>query len=340
MDQEPEKKPDSDASLETPSTFIENQDQNNVAQAPGSNTSQVVPDPSQTQAPQPPKNNRLKTFSARVRKSINIYLLGFGLLIIIALIITYVAYQKNQQSSTQNTTDNGQQINDEVLEQLRNADVKIGDPKQILTVDANAVFGGTVLIKGNFEVAGQLRAEGPINASGANIAGTGTFQNVQTNGLQLAGNGQVQGNLTVQSSLSVSGSVNIGGTLSAGRLNIQSLEIAGDIVVGRHIDASGGNPSKSDGGALGGGGTSSVSGTDTAGTVNINTGSGPSAGCFITVNFTQKFNSTPHVVISPVGSGGSGISYYVNRSNSNFSICSSSNPPAGTNMVFDYIVID
>lgn len=340
MDPEQTKnKEDESASLETPSTLVEDQT-TSVVEAPGELDGDVKPSPTDPNPAKAARPGRLKSFGAKLRQTINIYLLTFGLLIFIALIITYVAYEKNSQSGGLDPDQSSEEINDDILNQLRNTDVTVGDPKQILTVDANAVFAGTVLIRGGFEVAGQIKSEGQLSASGLNVSGTGTFQNVQTAGLQVAGNGQIQGNLSVQNSLSVSGSVNIGGTLSAGRLNIQSLEIAGDIIIGRHIDASGGNPSKSDGNALGGGGTSSISGTDTAGTVNINTGSGPPAGCFITVNFTQKFNSTPHVVITPVGSGGAGINYYVNRTASNFSICTTSGAPAGTNIVFDYIAID
>ncbi len=342
MDTGQNNKPEDDknSSLETTSTIVEEIKAENQVKTPESLDAQDQSPKKETEPPLANEGNKVQKFFSNKLRYINVYFLGFIFLLIIALIVTYVAYEKNQQSSSQKDPTASSEINDEVLDQLRNADVRIGDPKQILTVDANAVFGGTVLIKGNFEVAGQIKSEGPLNASSINVGGNGTFQNVQANGLQLAGNGQIQGNLSIQNSLSVSGSVNIGGTLSAGKLNIQSLEIAGDLVVGRHIDASGGNPSKSDGSALGGGGTSSVSGTDTAGSVNINTGSSPPAGCFITVNFTQKFNSTPHVVITPVGSAGGGINYYVNRSSNNFSICTSSPAPAGQNFGFDYIVID
>ena len=101
----------------------------------------------------------------------------------------------------------------------------------------------------------------------------------------------------------------------------------------------GGTPGKTDGTALGGGGTASISGTDTAGTVNINTGGGTVAGCFVTIGFTQNFSS-PHVVITPVGSAAAGINYYINRTNSGFSICTTNAAPVGQSFAFDYVVID
>lgn len=271
---------------------------------------------------------------------LNIYLLIFILLVVVAGFITYIAYQKSQQgsgSSDSNVSTQG--ISEDVLRQLKNTDVTVGQPKQILSVEANAVFAGTVLVRGDFESAGQIKAGGALSASAVNVSGSGTFQTLQASKLQLAGDGQIQGNLNVQNSLSVSGSGNFGGTLSANKLSIQSLELAGDLLISKHINTSGSGPSKSNGSALGGGGTSSVSGTDTAGTININTGSSPSTGCFVTVNFSQKFNK-PHVVVTPVGSSGSAINYYVNRSSGSFSLCTSSSAPSGKNFSFDYIVID
>jgi hypothetical protein len=121
---------------------------------------------------------------------------------------------------------------------------------------------------------------------------------------------------------------------------VQSLQLSGDLQITRHIDAGGGTPGKSDGTALGNGGTSSVSGTDTAGTVTINTGGSPSTGCFATITFTNRFSGTPHVVVTPVGSAAGGLNYYINRSASNFSICATNSAPAGQTFSFDYIVID
>jgi hypothetical protein len=218
--------------------------------------------------------------------------------------------------------------------------VKVGDPKQILSVESNAVFAGRVLVRDGLEVAGPLKIGSPLTLPGLTVSGNSNFEKIQANDLQVSGNSTIQGQVNIQNNLNVSGAATIGGTLTASRLNIQTLLLNGDLQLNRHIDAGGGNPSKSDGPALGSGGTSSVSGTDTAGTVNINIGGGPIAGCFITVNFTQKFNGIPHVVITPIGSWAGGLTYYINRSGTNFSICSTTPAPAGQSFAFDYIAID
>ncbi|HEX5796826.1 MAG TPA: hypothetical protein VFX86_00365 [Candidatus Saccharimonadales bacterium] len=347
MDQEPDKnQTEEPASLETPRAPAEPLKEEKTGQntaTPEQNSSpekfsSELEQPSEKVQALPPKKSLVSRLLGKI-KSINIYLLLFTLLIVLATVITFVAYQKTRQSA-QDDSAVSQNIDEAVLDQLRNTDVSIGDPKQILSVEANAVFAGSVLIRGDLESASQIKSQGRISTPAINVSGTGTFQTLQTNRLQITGDSQIQGNLNVQNTLSVSGSGNFGGTLSANKLNTRSLELSGNLVISRHVETSGGTPGKSNGSALGGGGTASISGSDTAGTVAVNTGSNPKSGCFISVSFTQGFNSTPHVVISPVGSSGGSIDYYINRSSSGFSICSASTPPAGRNFAFDYIVID
>ncbi len=150
----------------------------------------------------------------------------------------------------------------------------------------------------------------------------------------------IQGQLTVQKGITVTGGASFGGPISAPQISVQSFQLSGDLQLQRHIDAGGGTPSKSDGSKLGNGGTASLSGTDTAGTVTINLGGSPqsSDGCFVTVTFNQRFNATPHVVITPVGANAAVLNYYVTRTAGNFQICAT-NTSTG-NFSFDYIVID
>lgn len=270
----------------------------------------------------------------------NIYLLLFIFIIVVAGFITFISYQQNKKSNDKaaqavSTTP----LSDADLQKLRQTDVKVGDPKQVLSVESNAVFAGKVLIRDSLEVAGQIKVGGPLNLPGISVSGTSIFDQVKVSNLQISGNATIEGQLSVQSGLNVAGNLGVGGTLSAAKLNIQTLTISQDLQLSRHIDAGGGTPGSSGGSALGGGGTSSVSGTDTAGTVNINTGSGTSPGCFASVTFTQKFTS-PHVAITPIGSAAASLSYYVNRSGTGFSICTANAAPAGQNFAFDYIVID
>jgi hypothetical protein len=281
-----------------------------------------------------------RPFGLGLASRINIYLILFVLLLVVSGGVSIVGYQKSKNSANKKAAVATQPLSQEVLDQLKATDVQVGDPKQILSVESNAVFGGTVLVRGGLEVAGAIKVGGPLTLPGITVSGLSNFDQVQMNSLQVSGNSTIQGQLAVQKGLTVNGSASISGSLSAAALIIDTLQVNKDLLLNRHIDAGGGTPGKSNGSALGSGGTVSVSGTDTAGTVNVNTGGGPGAGCFVTVNFTQKFNATPHVTITPVGSAAADLNYYINRTTTGFSICATNAAPASQSFAFDYIALD
>lgn len=296
--------------------------------------------PPDSQQPIPPADKQ--SFGGRIRSlagRLNVYLLLFVLIVLLALLVVFVSLQRSRKENVEQPLDT-QSLTQETIDQLANSDVTVGGPKQILNVESNAVFSGKVLIRDSLDVAGTIKVGGALSLPGITVSGTSSFETIQANDLAIAGNTSIQGQLNVQGALTVASGGSFGGPLSAPQLNVDNLQLNGDLQLNRHIDAGGGTPGKGDGSALGSGGTSSVSGTDTAGTVNINTGGGPPAGCFVTINFAQAFNGTPHVVITPVGSAGAGLNYYVNRTSASFSICSTNPAPAGRSFAFDYIVID
>jgi len=318
-------------SLEDPGTVI----------GPGSASAPLTPE-NPNQQPERPSNQTKKPFGERLRSAlsrVNIYLLFFILIMLVALLIIFVAWQRSRQENPDGVI-NTQDLTQETLDQLQDNETTVGDPKQILNIESNAVFSGKVLIRDSLDVAGTIKVGGALSLPGITVSGISSFETIQAKDLTIAGNTVIQGQLSTQGSLTVGGGATFGGAISAQQLSINSLQLNGDLQLNRHIDAGGGTPGKSDGAALGGGGTSSVSGTDTAGTITINTGGSPPAGCFITVNFAQKFGGAPHVVVTPVGSVGASLNYYVNRSAGNFSLCSTNPAPAGRSFSFDYIVID
>lgn len=270
---------------------------------------------------------------------VNIYLLLFILIVVLSAGVVFVGIQRNKKELAP-TTINTQPLSNETLDKLKDSDAKVGDPKQTLSVESNAIFSGKVLIRDSLDVAGAIKVGGSLSLPGISVSGTSNFDQIQANNLAIAGNTTIQGQLTVQKTITSSSGATFGGPISAPQITVQSFQVSGDLQIARHIDAGGGTPGKSDGSALGAGGTSSLSGTDTAGTLTINTGGSPAAGCFATVNFAVRFNGTPHVVITPVGSVGAGLNYYVTRNSSGFSVCTTNPAPAGQNFSFDYIVID
>lgn len=287
---------------------------------------------------QPPAKHQPNLFK-RISKRVNIYLLLFILVLVISGAVLVVTLYSGR--SAQEPKIASQSIPTDTLKQLATADATVGDPKQVLNVQSNAVFAGKVLVQGSLDVAGQIHVNGTLSLPGITVSGDSTFDQLQVNkSLTIGGDASVLGQLNVKKSLAVSGGGTFGGAVTTPQLATNQLQLLGDLVLSSHLVGSGATPGRSGGGALGGGGTASVSGSDTAGSVNINTGSGPAANsCFLTVNFTSSFSNTPHVVVTPTSSAASVVSYYVTKSNSGFSICTSSAPPANSSLTFDYIVI-
>jgi cytoskeletal protein CcmA (bactofilin family) len=336
------------SSLEEASTVVENDGSNSTLTPPegsltsdaidasGSSSGQSTEQPSQNPSPKYKGPSKIRVWLGRF----NIYLLLFILVVLIAIIVTglsiYSGTKKNDKKVTASQT-----LSSDTLKQIANSDATIGDPKQVLNVQSNAVFGGKVLIRDSLEVAGPIKVGGSLSLPGITVSGNSNFDQVQIrNTLSVGGDASIQGQLAVQKSLSVAAGATFGGAITATQISTNNLQITGDLVLTHHVVAGGPTPSRSNGAALGSGGTSSVNGSDTAGTVNINTGSGTAAGCFATVNFTQRYSGSPHILITPVGSAAGGIAYYVDRTTSSFSICTAAPAPGNQSFAFDYFVVD
>jgi cytoskeletal protein CcmA (bactofilin family) len=231
-------------------------------------------------------------------------------------------------------------LSEDTLKQLANSETTIGSSSQILNIESNAIFNGSALVKKDLEVAGSIKVNGALTLPGITVSGTSNFNQIQASTLNLSGAATVSGTLTAKNGLSVNGNGNFTGSVTATQISTSSLQINGNLILTHHVVGGGAIPSLSQGLALGSGGTASVSGSDTSGSVTISTGSGPGAGCFATVTFATAFSSTPHVVVTPIGAAAASLSYYVNRSTSSFSVCTASAPIAGQTFGFDYIIFN
>lgn len=275
----------------------------------------------------------------RILKKMNIYLLVFILLLLVAGVIAVSVYLSSKKA--QDTTVPTQTLTDETLKQLATSDVTVGQPKQVLNVQSNAAFAGKVFIRDSLEVAGPIQVGGSINVPGITVSGNSIFEQIQVNkGLSVQGDTSLQGQLNVQKNLTVAGGATFGGAVSAPSLSVNTLQLNGNLSLTKHFAVGGATPNRTNGEALGSGGTTSVSGSDIAGNVNVNTGANAVAGCFATVIFTTKYNSTPRVIITPIGASASGVGYYVNRTANNFSVCASNTPPSNASFGFDYFVVE
>jgi len=285
---------------------------------------------------EPPKPKGLKNKLRRF----NLYLLLFIFILIVAGVIIAVAYFQSKKASTTSSLKT-QNLTEQTLQQVANSDATVGNAQSVLNVESSAVFAGKVLIRDGLEVAGNLQIGGTVILHNITVNGTSSLGQVDvSNNLAVSGDSAIQGSETIGKSLQVNGGGSFGGPITAPQITTSNLQLNSDLVLTHHISVGGGTPNHSQGPALGGGGSATVSGSDTAGTATINTGGGPAAGCFITITFTSKYNQTPRVLITPVGSAAGAIDYYVNRDTGSFSICDATAPPAGASFGFDYFVVD
>ena len=291
---------------------------------------------SATPPPEPAKQGGLK----HLLKRFNIYLLLFLFILVIAGVILTIAYFQSKKASTSNIVKT-QELTQNALQQLANSDASLGSTEQILTVRPSAIFAGKVLVREGLEAAGGLKVSGTVALTDLLVSGNSQFGEAQINKkLSVAGETALQGSVSIAKSLQVNGTGAFSGAISAPQVTTNSLQLNGDLVLTHHIVGGGPTPSLARGPALGGGGTASVNGSDTSGSVTINVGSGAPAGCFATITFAAKYSSTPHIILTPVGADGGTIDYYVNRTPTSFSICDSTPPPAGASFGFDYFVVN
>lgn len=246
----------------------------------------------------------------------------------------------------------------ENLDELGVSRNPVGDLGSELTIGPDANFNGAVTISGNTTVGGTLTLNGEFSAAegtfndlqggetaveSLNVNGDSTTSNLNVRDqLVVEGASRFQGTVTmgqlvtVNNNLNVTGSLAVGGNLSTRGLSVAILSVDTTLTVGGKIVTRGAAPSASAGGAVGTGGTVSISGTDTAGTVAVNIGVGAGTGTLASVNFRSAYGSTPKVLVTAIGR--SAGSFYINRSASGFTInVVNSLSPGG--YAFDYFVI-
>jgi hypothetical protein len=293
----------------------------------------------ETDITKPKKRLRLRLKD--VWKKLNIYLLIFTLLLSVTIIVAVVAYlQSQKQSETPATA--LQDLTTKDLQEIASGNANIGDPRYILNVQSDAIFAGSALVKGDLNVAGGIQLGQGLNVPNITVPGTANIATVQANNLTVSGTAALQGRLAIQDELSVGRSLTVGGSITASQITTGSLTLGGNgtLTLNNHLRAAGPTPSRSQGSAVGSGGSTSISGSDLAGTLNVNTGGGTAAGCFATITFAQRYGSTPKVIVTPVGSAAAATEYYVDRSATNFSICTTNAAPTGRSFAFDYFVVN
>jgi cytoskeletal protein CcmA (bactofilin family) len=287
---------------------------------------------------QSPKENKPKKRPLNAKK--NIYVIAFAALFLIAGGITAFAFMSSNKKPPVATIGN-QPLSQEALSQLANSDTSVGGAAQTLTVHSNATFAGQVLVRGGLTVANNTQVGGTLQAPDLVISNTANLGTVQAKSIQVAEDAKVQGSLDVSKDLSVSGVTTFSGPVMAGQITVTRLVLSGNasLEVPNHLAFTGSTPLRSINTATAGaGGSITIGGSDTSGTININTGSGPQAGCFIQVTFNKPFPSMPHVIVSPFGQAAGNLQYYVTKSTTGFNLCTNNAAAGGSAFGFDYFI--
>lgn len=288
--------------------------------------------------PAGPAEKKVSPIKKLFRK-INLYFLIFGLLVVVGIAIAAVNYL-NSQKVTPEASIASQNLSSDALKQLANTDTTVGNSSQTLNIQGNAVIAGQTLARGNLNVAGNFQSGGSIQGSSLTIGGASNLSTAQINTLQVAQTVAIQGATTMRD-LNVAGTSTFSGPMTASSITASNLTLSGNakLVVPNHITFSGPSPSRViNNTVLGNSGSASINGSDTSGTININSGNNPTPGCFLKLTFQQSFTNLPHVIISPVGAAAGELQYYVTRDQSGFSVCTNNAADANQVFAFDYFV--
>jgi hypothetical protein len=264
-----------------------------------------------------------------------VFLIGLG-------IVTGYYYSQSKKVQPAAKAPIVQTLTPSEINQLGSIGSNLGTTNQVLNIGADALFRGKANVTGDLTVGGKLTANGPATLSQLDITGAAA-----TAGLSVGSNLGVSGTTTLQkaltvnalttinSGLTVSGQVSAA-SVSAGAITVNSITITGPLSIG-HLVTTGPTPFYASG-ADGSGGTVSISGNDTSGTININTGTGPVADAVLmTITFRGSYGTSPHVQLTARTTGAAQAEAYVIPTSTGFQVLAHT-PPSGHPLSFDYLV--
>lgn len=294
---------------------------------------------SQPPAPKPAKNKSWDTLKARANTGASITAL-FVFLVACGVTIGYF-YAQSKKPQQQTKAPTIQTLSPADIQKLNEIGANLGTAGQTLNVGADALFRGKANVTGDLTVGGRLNANGPVTLSQLNITG-----NTAASGLNVGSNLNVTGNTTfggtltvnklttVNSNLTVSGNASVG-ALSASSIAVRNITISGPLTVS-HLVSQGTAPIIA---AIspGAGGTVSISGNDTTGQVNINTGTSPGT-ALAQITFRAAYGGVVHVQLTPLTSDAATSGYFVTPTSTGFQV-HAANPPSGRTLQFDFLVM-
>lgn len=247
-----------------------------------------------------------------------------------------------RQPNTKSNDSTVTSLSQDEINKLTQVGGSLGSNGQVLNIGADALFRGKLDVSGDLSIGGRLNANGPVTLSALNIAGASgtTGLNVGTN-LVVGGTATFQKSIAVTelasvTNLSVSGNASVN-SLNATNIAVRTIAISGPLTIG-HLSTQGAVPSIN-AVSVGSGGTVSISGNDTAGTININIGNSPGTNVTLAnITFRAAYGTNTHVLITPLTDAAATAGAYVTHSAAGFQIHAHSNP-GGAVMSFDYLVV-
>jgi cytoskeletal protein CcmA (bactofilin family) len=255
------------------------------------------------------------------RKKISI-VVGIIAVVIIGLILFGATTSKPPKKTTTTVVINTQSLDTGTLNKLESQNSASGSVQQQLTITPNTLFKNDVSVQGNLSANGTTTIQGAVALN---------------SGLTVHGGLVVSSNTTVGGNLSVNGVITAG-SLNVGSLTLASIQLSGSLTIGGHILTTGSAPTAAANLATSGG-TVSVSGNDTSGTVTINVGNDAlQAGELAVITFHSPYSATPNVQLTPITGPSAALQYFVTRSSSYFSINSALAPTKDGAYVYDYLV--
>jgi hypothetical protein len=302
----------------------------------------TTPPPIQPTQPTPAKSYR--ALNRRARNAGRVVGLLFAILAFGGGLGFIIAHNIKVQS-TKTPTPEVKTLTSDELNKLSTLGANLGTSNQLLTIGATAQFNNNVIISKDLSLTGRLNANGPVTLKSLTISGNDT----SIGGLSVGGDLGVTGATTLQKgatigqllsltgNLAVAGTANFG-TISASSITVRTLALSGPLAIA-HLTTQGALPSSSNGPAIGSGGTTSISGNDTAGTVNMNTGSGSNGGIIMNITFRTPYTANVHISITPLTGAAASAPVYVTRTAAGFQIRIDSALPSGAFLSYDYFVI-
>lgn len=266
------------------------------------------------------------------KRQIHWRLIGLIALVVLGILVgatsLFLAFRKTPAPAKRatNITINTQSLDNGTLNKIAAKGGSDSTVNQQLTINPSTLFKNDVAVQGSVIINKNLQVNGHT-----------TLQN----GVTITGNTTITGNLTANNA-SLGGNLTVSGQISAlslnvGSLTISSVNLSGDLDFAGHIVPSGHAPSAKASVAAGGGSVS-IEGNDTAGSVTINVGNSPATGELVIISFQHAFNTTPHVQLTPVNAAGASLQYFATQSPTFFSVNSANKPAAGSTLVFNYLV--